>query len=173
MREKITAFKQDFANRFNSKYALRVFPHITLKAPFRLPANAHEELLRWFADLHVLQNEFTIQLKNFGAFEKNRNPVIYINVIESKNIFNLQQQLMASFSSFFPNCVHPLDIKFKPHSTVAYKDLTREMFSKAWSEYQHKQFDASFEVDAIYLLQHDSKKWNIIATHNLKQEVAL
>ena len=50
---------------------------------------------------------------------------------------------------------------------VAYSYFTPEMFTKAWSEYQQKTFDASFDVNAVYLLQHDSKKWNVIATHNL------
>lgn len=57
--------------------------------------------------------------------------------------------------------------------TIAYRDLSPEMFKQAWNEYKHKPFDETFEADAIYLLQHDLKKWNIIATHNLKQEVAL
>jgi len=173
LREKVTAFKQDFANRFNSKKALKIFPHITLKAPFKFSPGMHGELLRWFNDLHLLQNQFSIQLKNFGAFENKRNPVVFVQPILTKELKALQQQLIASFTSFFPSDIHQMDVKFSPHITVAYRDLTPEMFTKAWREYQHKQFDASFEVDAIYLLQHDSKKWNIIATHNLNQEIAL
>jgi len=45
------------------------------------------------------------------------------------------------------------------------------MFLKAWKEYKDKSFDAEFEVDAFYLLQHDTKKWNIISTYNLSQEL--
>lgn len=85
LREKITAFKQDFANRYNSSGALKVYPHITLKAPFKLRVNAHTELMRWFADLHILQNQFTLQLKDFSAFA-NRNPVIYINMVVAKEL---------------------------------------------------------------------------------------
>lgn len=44
------------------------------------------------------------------------------------------------------------------------------MFSKAWKEYKDKSFDAKFEVNAFYLLQHGTKKWNI-STYNLPQEV--
>jgi 2'-5' RNA ligase len=173
LREKITAFKQDFANRFNSKYALKVYPHITLKAPFNLSANAHGELMTWFTDLHILQKQFTIQLKDFGAFNNKRNPVVFVQPVAIKKLQALQQQLIASFSSAFPALLHSVDKEFSPHMTIAYRDLSPEMFAKAWSEYQHKQFDASFEVDAIYLSQHDSKKWNIIGTYNLMQHISI
>ena len=43
------------------------------------------------------------------------------------------------------------------------------MFTKAWQEYENKSFNADFEVDAFYLLQHDTKNWNIIATKSLQQ----
>ena len=171
LREKITAIKQDFANRFNSKTAVKVYPHITLKAPFKLPATSHNELIKWFTDLHILQNAFTVTLKNFGAFDNKRNPVVFVQPVIAHSLQSLQQQLLASFSSAFPTHVYPVDKEFHPHMTVAYRDLTPEMFKQAWSEYQHKLFDAVFEVDAVYLLQHDSKKWNIIATHDLAQDV--
>lgn len=152
LRERITAFKQDFANRFNSKKALKVFPHLTLKAPFKFSPNAHEELLRWFNDLHLLQNQFSIQLKNFGAFENKRNPVVFVQPILTKELQSLQQQLIESFSSVFPGNIHPTDLDFHPHMTIAYRDLSFEMFKQAWSEYQHKSFDATFEAEAIYYL---------------------
>lgn len=167
LREQITSFKQDFANRFNSKKALKVFPHITLKAPFKLSFNAHEELLRWFTDLRILQKQFTIQLKDFGAFNNKKNPVVFIQPILTKELQAVQQQLIASFNSAFPTHIHKTDLNFHPHITIAYRDLSFEMFKQAWNEYKHKSFHATFEVDAIYLLQHDSQKWNIIATHNL------
>ena len=171
LRTRITTTQKDFSNRFNSSKALKVYPHITLKAPFKASANAHGELMSWFADLRINQNAFIIQLKNFSAFPNKNNPVIYVNPVITKELKFLQEELIASFSSLFPGDLHKVDIDFHPHCTIAYRDLTPEMFSKAWSEYQHKTFDALFEVDAFYLLQHDSKKWNIIATHNLKQEV--
>jgi 2'-5' RNA ligase len=167
LREKITAFKQDFANRFNSKKALKVFPHITLKAPFKLLPNAHEELLKWFNDLHLLQKQFSIQLENFGAFDNKRNPVVFVQPVATKELQALQQQLIASFNSVFPGTIHPTDLKFHPHITIAYRDLSIEMFKQAWEEYKYKSFHASFRADAVYLLQHDSRKWNIISTHHL------
>jgi 2'-5' RNA ligase len=173
LREKITASKQDFANRFNSSKALKVYPHITLKAPFKYPSNAHQRVLDWFENLQIDQQPFTIGLKDFGAFHNKNNPVIFIHPEPNTQLQSMQQEIIKDFKTFLPEMVHPTDLKFSPHVTIAYRDLDIDNFQKAWKEYQHKKFDALFEVDAFYLLQHDSKKWNIIATHDLNQEVAL
>ena len=171
LREKITTFKQDFANRFNSKKALKIFPHITLKAPFKFSPGMHGELLRWFNDLHLLQNQFIIQLKNFGAFDNKRNPVVFVQPVVTKELQSFQQQLISSFNSVFPGNIHPTDLDFHPHMTIAYRDLSPEMFKQAWNEYKQKSFDETFEVDAVYLLQHDSINWNIISTYNLSNHL--
>jgi 2'-5' RNA ligase len=171
LRERITLIKQDFANRFNSRVALRVYPHITLKAPFKLPPDKHLYLLNWFSDLNIIQKPFSIQLKDFGSFPNSRAPVVYINPVSTEELSLLQVKIMLSFISNISDIVNKADTEFKPHITVAYRDLTPTMFVKAWQEYQHKKFDALFEVDAFYLLQHDAKKWNIIATYCLTQDV--
>lgn len=171
LREKINAFKNDFANRFNSRKSLKVYPHITLKAPFKCSADKHAELVNWFSNLSIDQNPVSIQLKNFEAFHNRNNPAVYVNPVITEELQFLQKQIIAGFSNLFPQDIHPVDIKFKPHITVAYRDLTPEMFSKAWEEYKSKSFNAIFEVDAFYLLQHDTRKWNIIATKSLSQEV--
>ena len=167
LREKINAFKQDFANRFNSSKALKVYPHITLKAPFKCSENAHKELVKWFNELNIKQKEFSIELKNFGAFHNKRSPVVYVHPTASKELKHMQKEIIASFSSLFPSDIHPVDIDFNPHVTVAYRDIEPAMFDKAWEEYKNKSFNEEFEVDAFYLLQHDTKKWNIIATYHL------
>jgi len=167
LREKINFFKQDFATRFNSSKALKVYPHITLKAPFKCSENAHKELVKWFSDLNIKQKEFSIELKNFGAFPNSRSPVVFVNPMHSKELHFMQKEIIASFSSLFPADINKVDVDFNPHVTVAYRDLEPAMFNKAWEEYKNKSFNEEFEVDAFYLLQHDTKKWNIIATYNL------
>jgi 2'-5' RNA ligase len=173
LREKITAIKQDFATRFNSSKALKVYPHITLKAPFKYPSNAHQRVMDWFENLQINQQPFAIELKDFGAFHNKNNPVIFIHPETNTQLLNMQQEIIKDFKTFLPAMAHPTDLKFSPHVTVAYRDLDANNFKKAWQEYQYKKFDGLFDINAFYLMQHDSKKWNIIATHNLNQEVAL
>src|SRR6476619_3234024 len=79
--ETVTIIKQDFADRFRSKKALKVVPHITLKAPFKFPASENIELLQLFALTPVLVHPFRQELKDFGCFANKRNPVIFIEPV--------------------------------------------------------------------------------------------
>jgi 2'-5' RNA ligase len=168
LRQKINIFKNDFSKRFDSHKALKVYPHITMKAPFKCNDNGKDELLNWFSDLHIRQKKFDISLKGFGAFHNKNNPVVYVNPVITKEIQTAQEELIAGFGSLFPGYLHPFDKSFKPHVTIAYRDLTPAMFEKGWKEYKDKFFDEIFHVHSIYLLQHDSKKWNVISTYELE-----
>lgn len=166
LRKKIMDVQHDF-ERFNSRKALKVYPHITLKAPFECTEGGRVELLSWFSELVIRQRPFLITLKGFASFENKKSPVIYIKPIVTKELINMQQELMTGFTSIFPGYIQPVDVKFTPHVTVAYRDLSAEMLKKAWAEYKDKSFNDVFEVTAIYLLEHDRKKWNVVKTHEL------
>src|SRR5947209_8422873 len=97
LREKITAIKQDFAGRFNSSKALKIYAHITLKAPFKLPTDAHNKLLNWFNNLQIEQHQFSIELKDFGAFPNKKSPVVYIHPISTTAILRLQNKILIGF----------------------------------------------------------------------------
>lgn len=164
----VTAIKNDFAERFQSKHALKVVPHITLKAPFKFPVEVHEKLLQWFQQMPVNVSSFMQELKNFGAFHNKRSPVIFIDPVLSDQLIELQKQIIQYFKQSFP--FYPImnnELKFHPHMTVAYRDLQPEMFERAWKEYEHKSFEAKFEVKDFYLLQHNGRQWNIIVKHEL------
>src|ERR1700759_2312670 len=138
LREKITAFKQDFAKRFNSSTALKVYPHNTLKAPFKYPFNSHQRVIDWFENLSIILRPFTIELKDFGAFPNRKSPVVYINPIATRELLLLQNKIIVSFIENFSDIVDKSDLEFKPHCTVAYRDLDTDNFAKAWEEYKYK-----------------------------------
>ena len=169
LREKIHTIKKDFSRRFESYKALKVYPHITLKAPFKCSEGGKKELLNWFSETSVQQKPFLLYLKGFGAFHNKNNPVIFINPVASSELIKIQRELMIGFNSIFPAYVHQVDVNFKPHITVAYRDLSPKKFSLAWQEYKDKVFKDLFGVHSIYLLEHDTKKWNIIATRKLAE----
>lgn len=116
----------------------------------------------------IRQKPFSIGLDGFGAFHNKYNPVVFINPVINNEIIKMQKELMISFNSIFPAYVHQVDRSFKPHITVAYRDLTPENFSMAWQEYKHKAFDDVFNVHTIYLLEHNTNKWNIIGARKLR-----
>jgi 2'-5' RNA ligase len=165
--DEINNFKNDFAVRFNSKKALKVMPHITLKAPFKLTADAHNDLLKWFANLHFTGKAFNIELRDFGSFKNGYHPVVFINPVMNAELALMQKAIITSFKEYYPAQAHPTDLRFNPHITIAYRDLTLENFREAWKEYKTKSFNALFEVNGVCLLQHDSRQWNIILKNEL------
>lgn len=50
---------------------------------------------------------------------------------------------------------------FAPHMTVAFKDLTRQNFQTAWSEFEKRQLYFEFTASCLTLLLHDGKRWNV------------
>src|SRR5438874_7853693 len=99
--EAVTTIKQDFADHFKSKKALKVIPHITLKAPFKFPVQDHTELLRWFESTPVFVHPFQQELKNFGCFANKRNPVIFIEPVMNESLAMLQKNVISHFINAF------------------------------------------------------------------------
>jgi 2'-5' RNA ligase len=162
----ITAVKNDFKERFSSKHALRLIPHITLKAPF---SSANEAKVKdWFSNVPSTVPPFQQRLHHFNCFSNKRNPVIFIEPELNDALKQLQRDIIADFKKNFATIPVPQnELNFHPHITVGYRDLSYENFLLAWSEYRDKSFDASFRVENFCLLQHDRKQWNTISKYSL------
>lgn len=160
----ITSFKQDIAQRFNSRHALKTVPHITLKAPFKLLSTYDAALKDWFQNASFPVISFQQMLDGFGAFGNKKNPVIFVKPEASASLIKLQKELIQSFQNTFsflsPTCS---DKDFHPHITIAYRDLSLAHFGEAWREYGRKEYKASFTVNGLFLLQHDGTAWQPVA----------
>jgi 2'-5' RNA ligase len=164
----ITRLKEDFANRFNSRHALKVIPHITLKAPFELPKANHESTLQWFKSMPVSIAPYEQELEDFGAFNNRRNPVIYVNPKMNPSLKLLQHEIVLNFIAGYPDeRIGEQELTFNPHLTIAYRDLKPHFFKEAWKEYEGKKYYAAFQVSSFSLFLHDTKRWNIISTYHL------
>lgn len=164
----INRYKLDFAHRFHSKEALKVKPHITIKNPFKFYQNEKDAVIKWFQKLYVNVPSFDISIKNFGAFHNKYSPVIFLDPICPVELYMLQKEVVTNFWSKFPDKIDmEFEKKFKPHVTIAYRDLAPENFEKAWNEYRFREHPISFKVNEFHLLKHDSKRWNIIDTYPL------
>jgi 2'-5' RNA ligase len=156
-----TEIKEYFAQAYNSRYALKSPPHVTLQPPFEWQLDnllVLEQTLRSFAESQV---PVPIILKGFGAFVPR---VIYINVIKTPELIGLQSDLMTHLEELL-GIVHP-DSKtrpFAPHLTVAFQDLTRQNFRAAWPEFERRELEFKFSVSQLTLLIHDGKQWNVSA----------
>lgn len=156
----VTEIKENFRDRFNAKHALKSPPHITLIPPFEYK---HSEEKRLIENLELFSSKefrFTQKLENFGTFPPK---VIYIRVVKSDHLIKLYER----FGRFIAKNLGLKSIshdfrKFKPHMTVAFRDLTKENFYLASSEYQEKRISFAYEVKSINLLRHNGKFWEIV-----------
>lgn len=154
------AIQQEFAEVYNSRAALKSPPHVTLQPPFyweRAKLPDLEQILQKFARS---QRPIPMILDGFAAF---RPRVIYINVLKTSELLAVQQALMAELESSLGIVYQPSKKRpFAPHLTVAFKDLTKQNFYRAWTEFQHRQLHFEFIVPQLSLLAHDSKRWQKI-----------
>jgi len=165
----VTAFRIDFRDNYNSNSALKNMPHITLKAPFKLNTDRHPEVVAWFNALPIPKETFATELKDFGSFNNPKAPVIYVHPVASQQLLSLQASIINSFEAAYPEvAIHPLEKRFTPHMTIAYRDLEFAEYERAWQVYSTKQYSAKFEVKNFYLLQHDSIEWKVIAERSIR-----
>lgn len=164
----VVKVQQELSSRFHTHRSLRVVPHITLKAPFTIPLGQVPEVGSWFAKFTTAETSFPIHLNGFGSFPRSKNPVIFIKPEGPSALYQLQQELLKSFCATFPDiAVHPTEKGFSPHVTVAYRDLEPDYFEVAWAEFRNRAFEADVQFDRFSLLQHDGKKWNVLADKTL------
>ncbi len=158
--------KEYFREKYSSKAALKSPPHITLHMPFRLKEAKQELLVQSLEHLTHDHYCFELKINRFGAFEPR---VIYLNINKPDPLVYLQKEIRRTMKSKLNlyNANYK-DQVFNPHMTVAFRDLKKPMFYKAWEEFNDKEYMATFVVDSFALLKHDGKQWQVCETFHLK-----
>jgi len=159
--------KAYFKSKYNSKASLNSPPHITLHMPFRWNEHDEEELschLKSFTDENP---PVTIQLKDFSSFPPR---VIFINVVITPELENLQKNLQRYFKRqlniFNANYK---ELPFHPHLTLAFRDLKKPNYQKAWDEFVSKNYQATFLASSLALLKHSGSVWEVHKEFALRQ----
>lgn len=155
--EEAQELKTYFRDHYRSKASLNSPPHITLHMPFQWKEKKEEELVAGLSDFASQLVAFNLNLKNFSCFSPK---VIFIDVETNPELNELQKNLHKF-------CKRELNLfnadyreqPFYPHITLAFRDLKKPAFHKAWEEFKEKQFNAEFQVDKITLLKHTGKVW--------------
>lgn len=157
MQAEVNQIKQGFADRYESRGALRSPPHVTLKPPFDWEPAELPALTRVLQDFARNNRPLTIELAGYGCFAPR---VIYIHVVKTPALVDLQQTLMAYLESRLGLKDPRLRSRpFNPHMTVAFRDLTRQNFHLAWPEFKQRQFNCQFEATELTLLRHNGRHW--------------
>lgn len=161
----IEALKFDVSQNYNTRGSLRSPAHITLHMPFEWKAEKEDELISRLEAFRFEKN-FAVELKNFSCFAPR---VLFIDVVSNKTLDELQKQLVQHMKQRL-NIFNEAESQrpYHSHMTIAFRDLRKPEFHKAWEEYRNKTFSAVFPVNAFTLLKHDGKKWNVLKAFMLQ-----
>jgi 2'-5' RNA ligase len=166
--KKVTELKEYMRDNFASSRALKSPAHITLFAPFFLDVSDEKALVLYVGEIAIRHRSFRLDLNGFKAFPPK---VIYIASDYSYPLDELQEDVRAGVNAFVTQKVpdfEPDTRSFNPHMTIAYRDLTKENFLKAWPQFETRAFHESFIADHICVLRHDRQKWEVISTLPMK-----
>ena len=165
--EQAQQWKEYFNLEFNSKAALNSPPHITLHMPFEWKSAKENVLIEKLDTFAQTQQSFPVELKNFGCFAPR---VIFIQVTENPELKKLQAEL-TRFCKTELNLFNAnrLDQPFHPHLTVAFRDLKKNDFPKAWAFVRDLDFHAQFSCQHLVLLKHHGKVWQPAQTFGLRK----
>lgn len=151
--------KTYFRDAYGSRAALNSPPHLTLHMPFRWKQAKESRIHEACIKACSMQSAFKLTLRNFSAFPPR---VIFIDVVENTALVNFQKNLQGIFRRDL-NLLNAQykDLPFHPHLTLAFRDLKKEQFRKAWEEFEAKTFEAEFVVNELTLLKHNGRTWDI------------
>ncbi len=158
IRNEITAIKEDIKIRFGSGHALRSPPHITLHMPFRWKDKRRAELSAALKNVGNSTTPFEVQLKNYNCFKPR---VIYIDVMDNPQLELLHKEVIQAMKRLHILNAEYKNKPFRPHMTVAFRDLRKSAFFEAWRFFKDQKINYQFRAQALTLLRHDGRKWNI------------
>ncbi|MFB6275341.1 MAG: 2'-5' RNA ligase family protein [Halothece sp.] len=159
VQDEANAIKDHFAKVYQSSHAQKSPPHITLQPPFKWAKDQIAQLKTTLKQFSHRQPAIPVTLSGFGAFPPR---VIYIHVEKTPEILAVQKALMDHLEQQLDLVDSTAKSRpFVPHMTVAFKDLTKSNFRKAWPVYQDKPFNYEFTIHELTLLLHNGKRWEI------------
>ncbi len=148
--------KKQVSISYNNKSALRSPAHITLHMPFEWNEEKEGLLIEKLNEFQF-GNSFNIQLKNFSCFEPK---VLFIDVVKNDDLSRLQSRLVEQVKLNLNIFNQANDLRaYHPHVTIAFRDLKKESFYKAWEELKNRIFEADFKAKSFVLLKHTGSVW--------------
>ena len=144
--------------KFGERYMIEnpLPSHITLKSPFETDnIKEIERLLKEFVKKH---KKSKIEIRGFGNFDRH---VAFLKIKPSKQAVQIQKELLKGIKKIDGVNVNEFDIKWHPHSTVAYGN-TKESFNGIW-KYLKTLAKAQFELnfDNITVMKKQGDRWKV------------
>lgn len=155
--EQTFEWKHYCANEYNTKGALKSPPHITLYMPFEWTEEKENVLMKSLTEFSAKQKPFELTFDNFSSFPPR---VIFIAFKPSAALTELQKTLMH-FCRTELNLLNTnnRDLPYHPHLTIAFRDLRKADFHRAWEEFKDRKMEGTFLVNNLVLLKHNGAMW--------------
>jgi 2'-5' RNA ligase len=160
-----------FKENYNCKASLNSPPHITLHMPFRWKEKKEVELALLLDQYMRRFDPIKVCLDNYSSFPPR---VIFINVVKTEALEMLQRGIQRfckkELNLFNSNYKEQ---PFHPHLTLAFRDLKKPNYKKAWEEFGNREYKAEFIADRIALLKHTGKVWEVFKEFNLESSYTI
>lgn len=160
----VKQFKLFASQQFGSSHALKSPAHITLVPPFWWQSTLIGEMAVILQKSIKSTPGFEIELNGFACF---RPRVIYVDVMPSSELSCLHGLLKELFRLQW-NLQPERRPHYKPHMTIAFKDLSKSNFYKAWDYFSSKEYCRKFIANSVYLMVHREGRWSIESNIPLK-----
>lgn len=167
----VRSVQHDIASRFGPRRAMQLPVHITVEPPFRLPPSQDALLEERLTHFFQKESAFELELKNYGTF---RQDVLFIDVNPTLALLEMQARL-SRFLRDAPALIRsePFHEGYKPHLTLANRDIDSHTHHRLWSEFNTRKFFARFVVEGIALLRHENKEWKVVRNFALQNDSKL
>ena len=169
LKSEVTSIKKGIEQNYQSKASLKSPPHITLHMPFQWKSKKFEVIEQTLLELASKTQPFTVELDNFSAFPPK---VIYIDVQGNESLDALKKAMAEASLQTWKLFDRVETRPFHPHMTVAFRDLKKVEFYKAWELYKDKSFKKQFIADGFTLLKHNGKFWEEFMNFKFKDNIS-
>ena len=119
IRELTAAISKNFGVKGATRH--RVVPHITIAGP--LSTNDEKKLVKEVKNVVKKHDLVEFRIDNFGNFGDN---VIHVNILPSPELIEMRQKIVENLEKFCRLQDHDYVPNYKPHATLAMKDISRK-----------------------------------------------
>ena len=150
------------SEKFGVLKALKPPVHISMYRPFRLEEEFEDNFILMIQSAIAEQEVFEQEIENFEAFNTH---AIVLRALLNPGILKLYS-IISTIMKEKGIDKHPTDIfPFRPHLTIAYRDIKPEIFPLMWEDYKDRKYIAGFKADHLSLLKHDGNQWLVIKNY--------
>lgn len=168
--KEIIRMKQEFAEFYDARKALKVLPYITIQVPFTADPVMEQDLCDGLTDFAAGMQPFNVELDGFGSVALQSRRLIFFNVVKNQGIMHLHKELILLLRKSFGFSSMLAKYGFNPHISMALNDIAEGVFEVARQEYEDKEYHASFRVNNLYLLRHTGTIWEVLHKCKLGKE---